>query len=113
MKKCYLCKKCILLAYSKPSSIKVMNSAGPELKLEIKQLIVETLNIKEVKPEDILDDKPLFSGENTLTLDSIDAIELIMAIQRKYGVRMDDQNVARNILSTIDSIAGFVASEKR
>lgn len=89
-----------------------MSNITPELKLEIKQLIIDTLNIKDVKAEEILDDKPLFSGENNLTLDSIDAIELIMAIQRRYGVRMDDQNVARNILTSIDSIAEFVASSR-
>jgi acyl carrier protein len=81
------------------------------LKLEIKYLIVETLNLKDVKPEEIVDHLPLFGGENTIGLDSIDAIELIMAIQRKYGVRLDDQNLARNILNSVDSIADFVTTE--
>lgn len=83
------------------------------LKLEIKQLIVTTLNIKDVEPASILDDVPLFSGDNTIGLDSIDAIELIMAIQRQFGVRLDDQNLARNILNTINSIAEFVTAEKQ
>ncbi|MEI6766845.1 MAG: phosphopantetheine-binding protein [Bacteroidota bacterium] len=83
------------------------------LKLEIKQLIVSTLNIKDVEPADILDDVPLFSGENTIGLDSIDAIELIMAIQRQFAVRLDDQNLARNILNSINSIAEFITAEKQ
>lgn len=83
-----------------------------DLKLQIKQMIVETLNLKEVNAAEILDNQPLFSGENIITLDSIDGIELIMAIQRKFGVRLDDQNLARNILNTVDSMAEFIATGK-
>jgi acyl carrier protein len=86
--------------------------ATNDLKLQLKQMIVETLNLNDVNPADILDDKPLFSGENNITLDSIDGIELIMAIQRKFGVRLDDQNVARNILNTVDSMAEFIVANK-
>lgn len=83
-----------------------------ELKSEIKKMIVTTLNLNDVVPENIIDDKSLFTGENIMTLDSIDGIELIMAIQRQFNVRLDDQNLARNILNTVDSIAEFIASNK-
>ncbi len=83
-----------------------------DLKLQIKQMIVETLNLSDVNPAEILDDKPLFSGDNIITLDSIDGIELIMAIQRIFGVRLDDQNVARNILETVNSMAEFINTNK-
>ena len=83
-----------------------------DLKLQLKKMIVETLNLNDVIPAEILSDKPLFSGENTITLDSIDGIELIMAIQRTFGVRLDDQNVARNILNTVDSMAEFITTNK-
>ncbi len=83
-----------------------------DLKLQLKQMIVETLNLSDVNPSEILDDQPLFSGENIITLDSIDGIELIMAIQRIFGVRLDDQNVARNILNTVDSMAEFISANK-
>lgn len=83
-----------------------------ELKLQIKQMIVDTLNLKEVNPAEIIDNQPLFSGENIITLDSIDGIELIMAIQRKFSVRLDDQNLARNILNTVDSMAEFITDNK-
>jgi len=83
-----------------------------DLKLQIKQMIVETLNLNDVEPAEILDDKPLFTGENIITLDSIDGIELIMAIQRIFHVRLDDQNVARNILITVDSMAEFITTNK-
>jgi len=83
-----------------------------ELKLEIKELIIQTLNIKNIRAEDVQDAVPLFSRENILDLDSIDAIELVMAIQNKYEVRIADQNVARNVLESIDSIADFLIREK-
>jgi acyl carrier protein len=82
------------------------------LKTEIKELIIQTLNIKNIQAEQVPDSVPLFSPENILNLDSIDGIELVMAIQEKYLVRIADQNVARNVLESIDSIAEFVVREK-
>jgi len=84
-----------------------------ELKKEIKLLILETLNIKNTKPEDIDDATPIFSKESVLGLDSIDGIELIMAIQKKYEVRIGDQNLARSVLESVNSIAEFVAKERK
>jgi acyl carrier protein len=83
-----------------------------QLKHDIKQLIIDTLNIKDVKPEDVPNEAPLFGNNNAMGLDSIDGIEIIMAIQRKYKVRMDDQNVARFILESINTIADFVTKEQ-
>jgi acyl carrier protein len=82
------------------------------LKTEIKELIIQTLNIKNIVTEQVSDSVPLFSAENILNLDSIDGIELVMAIQEKYQVRIADQNVARNVLESIDSIAEFLIREK-
>jgi acyl carrier protein len=82
------------------------------LKTEIKELIIQTLNIKNVTSDQVQDSVALFSKENVLDLDSIDAIELVMAIQDKYQVRIADQNVARNVLESIDSIAEFILREK-
>jgi acyl carrier protein len=89
-----------------------MNQVTEELRTEIKNLIMETLGITGLKPEDINNDKPLFGGENTLTLDSVDALEIIMAIQRKYNLRIADQNLARSVIYSINSIAEFLVSER-
>ena len=83
-----------------------------ELRTEIKVLIMETLGISGIAPEDIDNDKPLFGGENTLTLDSVDALEIIMAIQRKYNLRIADQNLARSVIRSINTIAEFLVSEQ-
>jgi acyl carrier protein len=83
-----------------------------ELKWEIKNLILETLDITDVELEKIDDEKPLFGSDNALTLDSVDGLEIIMALQRKYGVRIGDQNLARSIIRSVNSIADFITQEK-
>ncbi|MDD3876971.1 MAG: phosphopantetheine-binding protein [Bacteroidales bacterium] len=83
-----------------------------KLNLEIKQLILDTLKIPDIKPEEINDSVPLFSPENVLQLDSIDSLEIVIALQQKYEVRIDDQNLARSVLQSINSIADFIVNEK-
>ena len=87
------------------------DNIGADLKADIKRMIIETLNMQDITPEDIEDDLPLFGGDNTLGLDSIDAIELVMAIQRDFKVRIDDQNLAREVLKDVNSIAEFINSK--
>jgi acyl carrier protein len=83
-----------------------------ELKLEIKNMILATLGISDITPDQIDNEEPLFSGKNALTLDSVDALEIIMAIQRTYGIRVADQAEARQSLRSINSMASFIVSEK-
>lgn len=82
------------------------------LKQEIKKLIIDSLNIPDVNPGDIRDDASLFEPNNVLELDSVDALEIVMALQRKYGVKLDDQNTSRYVLTSVDTIAEFVARER-
>jgi acyl carrier protein len=85
---------------------------SPELKLEIKKLILETLKISDVKPEDIDNSISLFENNPVVQLDSVDALEIVMALQRTYGVHIDDQNIGRFIIKSVDSMAEFIAKEK-
>jgi acyl carrier protein len=80
-------------------------------KLEIKDLILEALNISDVNPEEIRNDVSLLSGENTITIDSIDVLEVVVAIQKSFDVKIQDQNHARLIVNTVDTIAEFVYSQ--
>jgi acyl carrier protein len=82
-----------------------------DIKLEVKKLIILTLQFKNVKPEEILDDVSFFSGENTIKIDSIDSLELVLAIQKQFSVRINNQNLARVIINTVNSVAEFVYSE--
>lgn len=82
-----------------------------QLKYEIKKLIIDTLNLPDIDPDEVPDEAELFADDNILELDSIDAIEIITAVQKKYNVRIDDQNLARFVLKSIDTIAEFVNNE--
>ncbi len=84
----------------------------PKLKLEIKNLIIDTLKIPDVSPDDIQDDVSLFEEDGPLQLDSVDALEIVMALQRKYGVHIDDQNLGRFIIKSVNTIAEFIAGNK-
>ena len=73
-----------------------------ELKQEIKELIVENLML-EVEPADIGDDEALF-GEG-LGLDSVDALQLAVALEKKYGLKLADNNAAKRTLASVTAIA--------
>lgn len=83
-----------------------------DLKAEIKKLIMDTLNITDVNPDDVDCEEPLFGGKNALTLDSVDAIEIIMAVQREYKIRIADQSTARYVVRSINSIAEYITAEQ-
>ena len=80
------------------------------LRHQIKLTILEALALEDVRPEQIEDDAPLF-GDELLGLDSVDALEIVVALQRRFGVHFDDRNRAREILGTVDSIAAFVEAQ--
>lgn len=83
-----------------------------ELELEIKRLIVESLNLEGVTPESIDSAAPLFV--EGLGLDSIDALELAMALRQKYGVRTtSDEAANRKIFASVRSLAAFVAQHRQ
>ena len=76
------------------------------LKSELKQLIVETLHLEEIQPEEIDDNAPLF-GEG-LGLDSIDALELVVALEKSYNVIIEDEEVGKKAFASIEALADFV-----
>jgi acyl carrier protein len=82
-----------------------------DLELEIKRLIIQSLNLEGVTPESIDATAPLFV--EGLGLDSIDALELAMALRQKYGVRTTaDEAANRKIFSSVRSLAEFVAQNR-
>ena len=83
-----------------------------DIKLEARKLILETLNIEDVQPEEIANDISLLSGENIITIDSIDVLEVVVAIQKNFNVEIRDQNHARLIVNTVDTIAEFILTQE-
>jgi acyl carrier protein len=80
------------------------------LKAELKQHIIKYLNLLDIKPEDIADAEPLF-GEN-LGLDSIDALELSVLMEREYGIKITDPAEGRKILYDVNSMAAHILANK-
>ena len=81
-----------------------------QLKQQLKQQIVTFLNLLSVKPEDIKDDEPLF-GEG-LGLDSIDSIELIVLLNREYGVVIEDPKEGRKVLVDVNTMADYIEKHR-
>ena len=82
-----------------------------ELVLELKKQIIEVLNLEEMTPEDIDTDSPLF-GEG-LGLDSIDALELIVLLEKKYGIRLANPVEGKAIFKSVGTIADFVSKNRK
>ncbi|MBT4752358.1 MAG: acyl carrier protein [Candidatus Marinimicrobia bacterium] len=77
--------------------------------LEIKQMIIETLDLEDVDSEDIIDDEPLFV--EGLGLDSIDALEIGLALQKRYGIILkSDTKETRQHFASIDALVALVES---
>lgn len=72
----------------------------------IKEMIVTRLKLEGMSPSDIADDAPLF-GEG-LGLDSIDALELVLAIEQTFGVRIEDEEVGRKALGSVAMLTAFL-----
>ena len=81
------------------------------LKQQLKKQIVEFLNLLSVNPEDIKDDEPLF-GEG-LGLDSIDSIELIVLLNREYGIVIEDPKEGRKVLVDINTMANYIEQNRK
>lgn len=82
------------------------DDALAELKRALKALVVEELDLRDRAAEDIDDDAPLF-GEG-LGLDSLDALQLVMAIEERFGVRIPEGDGARVAFASIEALASFV-----
>ena len=87
-----------------------MSVPPSDLKDEIKKAIVRSLRLP-IAPADIGDSTPLF-GEG-LGLDSIDVLELVLELERAFGVAITDEDTGARVLRSVDSIAEFITAESR
>jgi len=82
-----------------------------ELEREVAELLIEKLNITHITADEVDIESPLFSKENALELDSIDGIEIVVALQISYGVRINDEMPTQEILYSIKTIVDFLIKE--
>ncbi len=80
------------------------------LKQQLKEQIIQFLNLTTIKPEDIKDDQPLF-GEG-LGLDSIDSLELIVLMERMYGIKITDPKEGRKILIDVNTMVAYIEQHR-
>lgn len=80
------------------------------LKLQLKEQIIKALNLEDLTPAYIVDTDPLF-GEG-LGLDSIDALELIMMLDKNYGIKFADRNASRAVFVNLNTMAEYVAANR-
>lgn len=85
-------------------------SLDEKLKMELKKLIVEECDIA-VDPEEIGDDDFLFGSESRLGLDSIDALQISIAIQNKYNIIITDSKETRRVMRSVNTFADFLRPE--
>ncbi len=82
-----------------------------ELKQEIKELIISSLELEDIKPEDIKDDAPLFG--TGLGLDSIDALELGVSLKKKFDVKLSAENEdSKKHFASVNALAEYINAEK-
>jgi acyl carrier protein len=89
--------------------ISMSDSTG--LNKEIKQMLVDNLMLK-IGPDEIGDDQPLF-GPDSLGLDSVDALQIVVALDKNYGLKLTDADTTRKILHNVNTIAAAVTKAKQ
>ena len=83
-------------------------SQDPALKLRLKQMIVKEADKKDVAPDSITDDEGLFGPQARLGLDSIDGLQISMALQYQFGVRITDSKDLIRIMRSINTLADYL-----
>lgn len=83
-----------------------------QLRYDLKDMIITECEKEDITPEEIADDVELFSEASGLALDSLDALQISMGLQNKYGLRLGDSKDFRRVVTTIDALAEYIISEQ-
>lgn len=82
-----------------------------DLIAKLKEQVIEQLNLEDINPEDIDAKEPLFG--DGLGLDSIDALELIVLLEREYGIKIEDPSEGKKIFTSIDTMANYIRENQK
>ncbi len=75
---------------------------------ELAELIIKFCNVEDVSPQDIPADAPLIGPDSPFGLDSLDAVEVVVAVQKTYGVRIGGKDSGREVLQSLKTLADFI-----
>ena len=78
-----------------------------DIQQKLKRVIIEDLSVEDVSVEDIQDDDPIF-GDEGLGLDSLDAVELVVVIQKHFGVKIKDMAVGREVFQSFKTLGTYI-----
>jgi acyl carrier protein len=78
---------------------------------ELKVKIIQTLGLIDVGPEDIKDDSPLVGGD--IGIDSIDVLELVMMIEKDYGVKIESKELGVKVFASVRAVATYIYNNQR
>ena len=80
---------------------------------ELSLMIRETCRCSEIQDTDISPDSPLIGPDSPFGLDSLDAVEIVVAVQRRYGVRIDSQETSRKVLQSLRTLGDYIRSRRK
>jgi acyl carrier protein len=83
----------------------------PDLILKLKKEIIDILNLEDLSPDDLEAEDPLF-GEG-LGLDSIDALELMVLLEKNYGLKIEDPKQGRKVFYSINTMAAYILAQQQ
>ena len=79
---------------------------------ELKASLIEALNLEDITPEEIENNAPLF-GEAGLGLDSIDALEIILILERNYGIRIANPAEGKELFYSVQTLADYITANRK
>lgn len=82
-----------------------------QLMQELKEALIELLNLEDITPDEIDNEAPLF-GDEGLGLDSIDALEIILILERNYGIRIANPAEGKSIFYSVRTLADFITANR-
>jgi acyl carrier protein len=83
------------------------------LEQELSEMIIESCRVADPLPLEIAPDAPLIGPDSPFNLDSLDAVEVVVAVQRKYNVRIDSQESSRQVLQSLRTLADYIRRQQK
>ena len=83
------------------------------LEQELSEMIIQTCRVAGPLPQEISPDAPLIGPDSPYALDSLDAVEVVVAVQRKYQIRIEAQETSREVLRSLRTLAVFIRSQQK